>query len=85
VIEIAETVRSVVGKKVEIVMTPTDDHRSYHISSEKMKRELGFAPQHTIENAVRDLATAFRVGKIPNPMTDIRYYNIKMMQEVKLR
>ena len=85
VIEIAEMARSVVGKKVEIVMTPTDDHRSYHISSEKIKRELGFAPQHTIENAVRDLVTAFRVGKIPNPMTDIRYYNIKMMQEVKLR
>ncbi|MBT9140776.1 MAG: UDP-glucose 4-epimerase [Dehalococcoidia bacterium] len=80
IIEIAEMVRSVVGKDVEVVTTPTDDNRSYHISSEKIKRELGFVPQHTIEDAVRDLVDAFQAGKIRNPMTDIRYYNIKTMQ-----
>jgi nucleoside-diphosphate-sugar epimerase len=85
VIEIAEMVRSVVGEDVEIVTTPTDDNRSYHISSEKIKRELGFMPKHTIEDAVRDLVAAFRAGKIPNPMTDIRYYNIKTMQALKLK
>lgn len=85
VIEIAEMVRSVVGKDVEIVTTPTDDNRSYHISSEKINRELGFVPQHTIEDAVRDLVAAFDAGKIPNPMTDIRYYNIKAMQALNLK
>jgi len=84
VMEIAEMIRGVVGKDVEIVTTPTDDHRSYHISSEKIKRELGFVPQRTIEDAVRDLVAAFQAGKIPNPMTDIRYYNIKTMQAVSL-
>jgi nucleoside-diphosphate-sugar epimerase len=85
VIEIAESVRDVVGEKVKIITTPTDDHRSYHISSEKIKRELGFVPKHTVEDAVRDLVDAFRTGKIPNPMTDIRYYNIKTMQAVHLK
>jgi nucleoside-diphosphate-sugar epimerase len=85
VIEIAEMVRDVVGKRVEIIVTPTDDHRSYHISSEKIRRELGFAPRHTIEDAVRDLVAAFDAGKIPNPMTDVRYYNIKTMQALKLK
>ena len=61
-------------------MTPTDDHRSYHISSEKIRRELDFAPKRTIDDAVRDLVTAFKAGKIPDPMTDARYYNIKTMQ-----
>ena len=84
VMEIAEIVRDVVGKDVEIVTTPTDDNRSYHISSEKIKRELGFVPKHTIEDAVCDLVVAFRSGKIPNPMTDNRYYNIKMMQALSL-
>jgi len=28
---------------------PTDDLRSYHVSSEKMRRELGFEPRHTID------------------------------------
>jgi nucleoside-diphosphate-sugar epimerase len=85
VIEIAEMVRGVVGKEVKIITTPTDDHRSYHISSEKIKREIGFVPKHTIENAVQDLVGAFQTGKIPNSMTDIRYYNIKTMQYLQLR
>jgi len=80
VLEIAESVRKVVGKEgVEIVTRPTTDNRSYHISSEKIKRELGFQPQHTIEDAIRDLRDAFKAGKIPNPLDDIRYYNVKTM------
>jgi hypothetical protein len=57
---------------------------SYHISSEKIRRELGFAPAHTIEDAVRGLVDSFEAGRIPNPMTDIRYYNIKTMQARQL-
>jgi nucleoside-diphosphate-sugar epimerase len=85
VMEIAEMVRQEVGEKVEIVATPTDDHRSYHISSEKIKAELGFVPKHTIDEAVRDLVRAFEANLIPNSMTDIRYYNIKTMQAIELK
>lgn len=81
--EIAQMVRNVVGD-VEITTLPTDDNRSYHISSEKIRRELGFRPRHSIEDAVRDLVAAFNSGKIPNSMTDLRYYNIKTMQAVHL-
>lgn len=84
--EIADVIRGVVGKKnVDIVTTPTDDLRSYHISSEKIKRDLGFVPKRTIEDAVSDLSNAFGAGRIPDPMTDSRYYNIKTMQNLKLR
>lgn len=82
---IAELVREIVGKNVEIISTPTDDNRSYHISSEKIKRELGFEPRHTIQDAVRDLKAAFEAGKIPDPMSNPLYYNIKRMQEVHLK
>lgn len=85
VMEIAECVRDVVGKKVEIVVTPTDDHRSYHISSEKIKKELGFEPQHSIQDAVKDLVEAFEAGKIPDPLTDTRYSNVKKMQELNFK
>src|ERR1700689_444966 len=34
VMDIAEKVREEIGPRVEIVVTPTDDHRSYHVSSE---------------------------------------------------
>ena len=83
--ELAEMVRNVVGRSTEIVTTPTNDNRSYHISSEKIRRELGYTPRHTIEDAARDLLGAFKAGMIPNSMTDIRYYNIKMMQAVHLK
>jgi nucleoside-diphosphate-sugar epimerase len=69
---------------IEIVTTPSDDLRSYHISSEKIRRELGFAPKRSIEDAVRDLVLAFQDGRIPNAMDDIRYYNVKKVQEVGL-
>jgi nucleoside-diphosphate-sugar epimerase len=81
---LAERVKKVVGSAtVEVV--PTDDMRSYHVSSEKIRRELGFEPRHTVEEAVRDLAAAFRDGRLPNAMTDPRYYNIKTMQGKKLQ
>lgn len=70
---------------VEIVVEPTNDNRSYHISSEKIHRVLGFKPKHTIGEAVRDLKNAFQRGAIPNSMTDMRYYNIKTMQAINLQ
>src|SRR6267143_4744481 len=59
---------------IEVTTSPSNDLRSYHISSEKIARELGFKPKRTVEDAVVDLCRAFRAGKIPDPMTDIRYY-----------
>jgi len=83
--EIANKVRMVVGEDIEIVTTPTDDNRSYHVSSEKIKKELGFVAEHSVEDAIRDLVSSFQSGKIPNAMTDSRYYNIKTMQEFHLK
>ena len=85
VMEIAEMVRDALGGDIGIQVTPTDDNRSYHVSSEKMKNELGFVPQHTILDAVKDLKAAFDTGKVPNSMDDPIYFNIKLMQEVDLK
>jgi nucleoside-diphosphate-sugar epimerase len=82
--EIAEMVKSLVGPDVNIVTTPTDDNRSYHISSAKIERRLGFVPKHTIQDAIRDLVDAFHNGRIPNSMTDDVYYNIRRMQKLSL-
>jgi nucleoside-diphosphate-sugar epimerase len=87
--EIADLVRRVVGeempnrRQVEIVTTPTDDIRSYHINSDKIKRVLGYVPRHTIEDAVRELCRAFLANKIPNSMEDDRYYNVRLLKRLK--
>ncbi|MEW6532159.1 MAG: NAD-dependent epimerase/dehydratase [Thermodesulfobacteriota bacterium] len=84
VMEIAQIVRDVLGNKIPVEVIPSNDNRSYHVSSEKIKRALGFEARRTVEEAVADLRDAFRAGKIPNPMDDMRYYNIKTMQHLKL-
>ena len=80
VIDIAKQVKEVVGE-VRIEIAPTDDNRSYHISSKKIKRELGFIPKKTVKDAIRDLKKAFEQGKIPN-IDDDSYYNIKRMKRL---
>lgn len=82
---IADMVREEVGPNVDIVVTPTDDHRSYHVSSEKIMRDLGFVAGRSVKDAIVDLKAAFLAGHVPNSMTDDRYYNIKRMQALKLK
>ncbi len=82
--ELSETVRSVIGDDVKLITTPTDDNRSYHISSEKIYQELGFKPSYTIRAAVTDLLDAFDGGKLPNSLSDARYFNIRTMQSIHL-
>jgi len=82
--EIAQMVKNVVGE-VEIYTEHTDDNRSYHISSEYIKKEIGFEPKHTIEDAVKDLKDAFDQGKIENPFENEKYFNVKLMQNIHLK
>jgi len=82
--EIAELVQKVIGQDIEVEITPTDDNRSYHISSAAIKEALGFEPRFTVEDAIRDLKEAFDSGKVQDPMSNPLYYNIKRMQEVSL-
>ncbi len=91
VADLAEIVKRQVGKlipergEIAVAVTESDDARSYHISSEKLRRMLGFKPKHTIEEAVSDLVGAFRAGKIPDPLAADRYFNIRMMQSQAAR
>lgn len=86
VAEIAEMVREVVeDPAVTIRVEPTVDHRSYHINSDKIADRLGFRAWWTIQDAVRGIREAYAQGRIPDPLGDPRYYNIKTMQRVGLR
>lgn len=82
--EIAQMVKNVIGDQVNIVTTPTNDLRSYHISSEKIKNDIGFEAKHSIEDAVRDLKKAFDAGLIPDSLNNDLYFNVKLMQRIHL-
>lgn len=90
VMELAEIVQRVVaadntyGGRIDLEVVPTDDNRSYKVSNQRIADELGFRPEHSIEDAVRDLVAAFKDGRLKNTMSDDRFYNIKTMQARKL-
>ncbi len=69
---------------IEVTTSPTNDLRSYHISSEKIARELGWKPKRTIEDTVVDLCRAFRDGMLPNALTDTKYFNVRTIQAAPL-
>ncbi len=83
---IAEIVREVVREEfpehgeVAIVTTPSNDPRSYHINSDKIRHVLGYTPKRTVADAVRDLCRAFKEGKLPNSLDDDRYFNVRRMK-----
>ena len=86
--EIANMVKKVVEEEmpekgeIKIVTTPTNDMRSYHVNSDKVKRVLGYEPKRSIEDAVRDLARAFRNHLLPHSFDDDCYYNVRTMKKL---
>jgi len=91
IMDIAMIVKKVVEQEmpelgdIEVVTTPSDDNRSYHINSDKIAEKLGFRPQHSIEDAVRDLVKAFKADKLPEPMTDDFYYNVRRIKRLGMK
>ena len=83
VAEIGEIVSRVVGG-CEMEVVPTDDNRSYHVSSDKIATSLNFVPLRNLEDAVQSLIDAFNEGKLPNSLTDKRYFNIQTMKGLEL-
>ena len=82
--ELAMDVREVMGKDIKITNTVSNDNRSYHVSSEKIKLILGFITKRTIKDAVLGLKKAFEGGLLPNSLQDEKYFNIKRMQSINL-
>lgn len=74
-----------IGKKVSIKKVSTNDNRSYHISSEKIKKILGFKTHYTIKDAVIDLREAFKKNILKDPLNNEMYFNIKRMKSIKLK
>lgn len=77
--EIGYMVHEETGAKIKVDANTTDN-RSYRVSSEKIKRELGIEPKKTIRQAIIDIKKAFADGMFPDPNAS-RYYNIKAMKE----
>jgi len=84
VLKLAETVKKTLKFDVVIKRTSTDDNRSYHVSSEKIKKKLNFHNKFTIEDAIKELADAFEKNYFSDPLNNEMYFNIKRMKNLRL-
>ncbi len=85
VMHLAKSARSIIGDDVKIKEVPTNDIRSYHISSDKINNKLNFTAKRTISDAISDLKNAFEKKLLLNTLDDERYFNLKKMQSIKLK
>lgn len=76
ILEIAERVQKVVP--AQIIVTPSNDPRSYRLSSKKLLA-TGFSPRFTVADAVQDVINAYRDGRLKN---DDIYYNVRTMKKI---
>ena len=83
--QLASEVQKVIGSDVKIKKLPTNDNRSYHISSKKIQDELGFVTNFSILNAVEDLKHAFEKKLLSDCLINENYFNIKKMQSINLK
>ncbi len=84
--DIAKIIEKVIGDPEMIFeYVSTDDIRSYHINSNKIRKVLGFKPKYTIEDGVGSLVDAYKKGLIVDGLNNPVYYNIKMMQKINLK
>ena len=85
VLELSKDVKSVIGKDVKLAKIKSNDKRSYHISSEKIYKVLGFKTKYTVKDAAKDLKKAFQKKFFYKPLSNRKYFNIATMQSLKLR
>jgi nucleoside-diphosphate-sugar epimerase len=78
ILEIAK--RATRHAPAEIIVTPSNDPRSYRLSSKKLTA-TGFTPEYTVEDAIKEVVAAQRSGQLRD---EEHYYNIKTMKKLPL-
>ena len=75
--EIAERVTAVIP--AEIVVTPSNDPRSYRQNSDRLLA-AGFAPKKTIDDAIWEITAAYQRGALKD---QDRWHNLRWMQKAR--
>lgn len=73
--------RAVKFAPAEIVVSESNDPRSYRLCSKKLLA-TGFEPKYSVEDAMKELTQQFKAGNLKN---EDRFYNIKTMQKLTLK
>lgn len=84
--KIAELIKDTIGDPSIMFETiPTDDIRSYHINSDKIREFLDFVPKYSIQDGIKSICKAHESRLIKDGLNNPLYHNIKLMQKVNLK
>ena len=84
VLEIANKVRENIDKNIKLTVIPSEDNRSYFISSKKIEDKLNFKFKYDVSDAIKDLKKAFDLNYFENSLENPIYNNIKLMKSIHL-
>ena len=82
--KLGDIINQSLGGSIKILKVPSNDDRSYHISSKKISTTLGFVPNFTIQEAVIDIKRAFEKKMFKDSLSNEMYFNIKRMKAINL-
>ena len=72
------------NKEIEIIITESNDNRSYHINSDKIFEVLGYKAKRNISNAVSDIFKSFNNNLIKDSFNDDIYFNVQRLKRLNL-
>ena len=86
ILDIAEQVSGALGQEANIEWYGDPDHRSYKVSFEKIKTQLGFEPKMTVPKAALEIREGFGNGSLlPKPENYTLPWYQKLLAEGVLR
>ncbi|RMI27472.1 MAG: NAD-dependent epimerase/dehydratase family protein [Calditrichaeota bacterium] len=78
--DIARLIHQIIPNSEIVNMGDDTDARNYRVSFQKIRKVLGFLPQWTVEQGIRQVEEALRTGKVKD-YRDARYSNVKSLSE----
>jgi len=89
ILNIAKKVKKIVenklNKKIDLEIVKSNDNRSYHINSDKIKNKIKFKPKYSIDYAVNELCDAFKKNNLKNVFKKDKYYNVKTLMRINAK
>ena len=83
--QIAKIIKKQFKKKITLEFEKSNDNRSYHISSKKLKKRLNFKFRYQISDAAKELIRAFQKKVFFDTFDNPEYHNIKKMKKIDLQ
>ena len=89
ILNIAKKVKKIIekklNKKIPLEIVKSNDNRSYHINSDKIKNKIKFRPKYSIDYAVNELCNEFKKNKLKNVFNKNIYYNVKTVMKLNAK